>query len=60
MINMGIYKLYAEDITIPDKLPLSMEYDIMPMVNLSYKILRSDRFDIGTPERLERFKAWCV
>ena len=40
------------------RLPLSMEYDILPRVDLSYKILRTDRFDIGTPERLERFEAW--
>lgn len=60
MINMGIYKLYTEDIIIPDKLPLSMEYDIIPRMRLSYKILRSDRFDIGTPKRLEKFKVWCV
>ena len=57
---MGIYKLYTEDIIIPDKLPLSMEYDIIPRMRLSYKILRSDRFDIGTPKRLEKFKVWCV
>ena len=60
MINMGIYKIYSDDIVVPDKLPLSMEYDIMPMMPLSYKVLESDRFDIGTPERLERFKLWCV
>ena len=60
MINMGIYKIYSDDIVVPEKLPLSMEYDIMPMMPLSYKVLESDRFDIGTPERLERFKLWCV
>ena len=59
-INMGIYKIYYDDIVVPDKLPLSMEYDIMPMMLLSYKVLESNRFDIGTPERLERFKLWCV
>ena len=57
-VNLGIYKLYKKDINIPNKLPLSMEYDILPNMNLSYQILKSDRFDIGTPERLERFKTW--
>jgi len=60
MVNMGIYKIYSDDIIVPEKLSLSMEYDIMPMMPLSYKVLESDRFDIGTPERLERFKLWCV
>ncbi len=57
-VNLGIYKLYKRDITIPMRLPLSMEYDILPKMNLFYKILKSDRFDIGTPERLEKFKTW--
>ena len=57
-VNLGIYKFYKRDMEIPMRLPLSMEYDILPRVDLSYKILRTDRFDIGTPERLERFKAW--
>ena len=57
-VNLGIYKLYKKDITIPMRLPLSMEYDILPKMNLFYKILKSDRFDIGTPERLEKFKTW--
>ena len=59
-MSLGIYKFYNEDIILPDKLPLSMEYDILPMMNLNYKILESDRYDIGTPERLERFKKWFV
>ena len=58
LVSLGIYKFYNEDIILPDKLPLSMEYDILPMMNLHYKILESDRYDIGTPERLERFKKW--
>ena len=53
-------KFYNEDIILPDKLPLSMEYDILPIMDLHYKILESDRYDIGTPERLERFKKWYV
>ena len=57
-VNLGIYKFYKRDMEIPMRLPLSMEYDILPRVDLSYKILRTDRFDIGTPERLERFEAW--
>jgi len=57
-VNLGIYKFYKKDLDIPMRLPLSMEYDILPNMDLSYKILRTDRFDIGTPERLERFKAW--
>ena len=59
-VNLGIYKLYKKDITLPMRLPLSMEYDILPNMNLSYGILKSDRFDIGTPERLEKFKKWFV
>ena len=35
-----------------------MEYDILPKMELSYKILDTCRFDIGTPERLERFRNW--
>ena len=59
-VNVGIYKLYKKDITIPMRLPLSMEYDILPKIDLSYRIIKTDRFDIGTPERLERFKQWFV
>ena len=58
LVSLGIYKFYNEDIILPDKLPLSMEYDILPIMDLNYKILKSNRFDIGTPERLERFKEW--
>ena len=60
LVSLGIYKFYNEDIILPDKLPLSMEYDILPIMDLNYKILESDRYDIGTPERLERFKKWYV
>ena len=59
-VNVGIYKLYKKDITIPMRLPFSMEYDILPKIALSYRIIKTDRFDIGTPERLERFKKWFV
>jgi len=41
-------------------LPISIEYDILPNMNLSYKVLNTTKFDIGTPERLERFKKWFV
>ena len=69
LVNVGIYKLYLNDIIFPYrvplystqrqfKIPLSMEYDILPMMDLNYKVLKSERFDIGTPERLERFKKW--
>ena len=37
-----------------------MEYDILPNMDLSYKEVKTDRFDIGTPERLEKFKKWFV
>jgi NDP-sugar pyrophosphorylase family protein len=57
-VNLGIYKLYKKDITLPMRLPLSMEYDILPHMDLSYKIVQTNRFDIGTPERLNRFKTW--
>ena len=33
---------------------------ILPKMDLSYQMLRSNRFDIGTPERLEKFKKWFV
>ena len=58
LVSLGIYKFYNKDLLIPEKLPLSMEYDILPMMDLNYKVLKSERFDIGTPERLERFKKW--
>ena len=35
-----------------------MEYDILPRMELSYKIIKTDKFDIGTPERLEKFREW--
>ena len=52
----GYADFYKKDITIPMRLPLSMEYDILPKMNLFYKILKSDRFDIGTPERLNKLR----
>ena len=59
LVSLGIYKFYKKDLNIPMRLPLSMEYDILPhMRRLSYKVLDTERFDIGTPERLERFKTW--
>ena len=60
-VSLGIYKLYKKDLNIPhtSRLPVSMEYDILPTIgNLNYKILDTVRFDIGTPERLEKFKTW--
>ena len=58
LVSLGIYKFYKKDLNIPMRLPLSMEYDILPGMDLSYKVLDTQRFDIGTPERLERFKTW--
>ena len=58
LVSLGIYKLFKKDLVIPDKLPISMEYDILPRMELSYKILKTRRFDIGTPERLQTFKEW--
>jgi len=58
LVSLGIYKLFKKDIDIPNKLPVSMEYDILPEMELSYKILKTRRFDIGTPERLQTFKDW--
>jgi len=61
LVNIGIYKLYLDDLIFLAKLPLSMEYDILPnIIDLSYKEVDTDRFDIGTPERLEKFKKWFV
>ena len=58
LVSLGIYKLFKKDLVIPDKLFISMEYDILPKMELSYKILKTRRFDIGTPERLQTFKEW--
>ena len=58
LVSLGIYKFYKKDLNIPMRLPLSMEYDILPGMDLSYKVLDTQRFDIGTPERLEKFKTW--
>ena len=60
LVNLGIYKFYKKDLVLPNKLPISIEYDILNEMDLSYKVLETNRFDIGTPERLERFKKWCV
>ena len=38
-----------------------MEYDILPnIIDLRYKEVDTNRFDIGTPERLDKFKKWFV
>ena len=58
LVSLGIYKLFKKDLDIPDKLSISMEYDILPKMELSYKILKTRRFDIGTPKRLQTFKEW--
>ena len=53
LVSVGIYKFYKKDITLPMRLPISIEYDILPNIELKYKVLNTVRFDIGTPERLE-------
>ena len=58
LVNLGMYKFYKKDITLPMRLPISIEYDILPNMELQYKVLNTVRFDIGTPERLEKFKTW--
>ena len=58
LVNLGMYKFYKKDITLPMRLPISIEYDILPNMELEYKVLNTVRFDIGTPERLEKFKTW--
>ena len=58
LVNLGFYKFYKKDITLPMSLPISIEYDILPNMELEYKVLNTVRFDIGTPERLEKFKTW--
>ena len=58
LVSLGIYKFYKKDITLPMRLPISIEYDILPKMELRYKVLNTVRFDIGTPERLEKFKTW--
>ena len=58
LVNLGFYKFYKKDMTLPMRLPISIEYDILPKMELEYKVLNTVRFDIGTPERLEKFKTW--
>ena len=58
LVSVGIYKFYKKDIILPMRLPISIEYDILPNIELKYKVLNTVRFDIGTPERLEKFKTW--
>ena len=58
LVSVGIYKFYKKDITLPMRLPISIEYDILPNIELKYKVLNTVKFDIGTPERLEKFKTW--
>ena len=58
LVSLGIYKFYKKDITLPMRLPISIEYDILPNIELKYKVLNTVRFDIGTPERLEKFNTW--
>ena len=58
LVSLGIYKFYKKDIILPMRLPISIEYDILPNMELEYKVLNTVRFDIGTPERLEKFKTW--
>ena len=58
LVSIGIYKFYKKDITLPMRLPISIEYDILPNIKLKYKVLNTVKFDIGTPERLEKFKTW--
>lgn len=58
LVNTGIYKIYKKDLNLSNNFPISMEYDILPNVDLSYKVVKTKKFDIGTPERLETFKSW--
>ena len=58
LVSIGIYKFYKKDITLPMRLPISIEYDILPNMELKYKVLNTVKFDIGTPDRLEKFKTW--
>lgn len=60
MVNLGIYKFYKKDLNLTDKTPVSIEYDILPNMNLKYKVLETEKFDIGTIERLRKFEEWCV
>ena len=61
LVNLGLYKFYKRDMTLPMRLPISIEYDILPnIIDLRYKEVDTNRFDIGTPERLEKFKKWFV
>tara|TARA_S200002703_G_scaffold157554_1_gene165688 strand:- start:988 stop:1635 length:648 start_codon:yes stop_codon:yes gene_type:complete len=58
LVNTGIYKFYKKDLILPTILPLSLEYDILPNINLAYQTIKCKKFDIGTPNRLENFRKW--
>jgi len=60
LVNSGIYKLYKKDLYLPNRLPLSMEYDILTGMELTYQVIDIKKFDIGTPERLETFREWFI
>jgi len=45
---------------LPNRLPLSMEYDILTGMELTYQVIDIKKFDIGTPERLETFREWFI
>ena len=34
LVSIGIYKFYKKDITLPMRLPISIEYDILPNIEL--------------------------
>lgn len=61
LVNSGIYKFYKSQLNLPiarhDK-PVSMEYEVLPFNSMTYQKIECEKFDIGTPERLERFREW--
>ena len=39
LVSLGIYKFYKKDITLPMRLPISIEYDILPNIELKLSLI---------------------
>ena len=65
LVNVGIYKFYRRDIVIPYTLPISIEYDILNEIDLSYKVLQQNVFNSRTINLSVKtgdmviFPGWC-
>ena len=61
LVNIGIYKFYKQQLNLPiagHTEPVSMEYEVLPYNHMTYQKIECEKFDVGTPERLERFRKW--